>query len=70
MGFLRPKVKTVEPAAAPAAVASPSDLLNSLARLRRAKGGRNSFGGSQTSSVVGAAQGQAAAPNTLTGVNG
>lgn len=66
MSFFRPKVKPVETVAAPSTVASPTDLLGSMARRRRLSGGRNSFAPSGQSSA--AASGQTK-PATLTGVN-
>ena len=66
MSFLRPKVKQVDAAPAPEVVASPTDLLGSMARRRRLNGGRNSFDASQASTAATSGQ---TTPATLTGVN-
>lgn len=59
MSFLRPKIKMTNQPVTPNNVASPSDTLNSLARMRRLSGGRNAFAPAATASTR---------PPTVTGV--
>lgn len=63
MSFLRPKSQQAQDSTTPSPLASPTDALNSMARLRRVSGGRNSFAPAQSTP-------SALRPASVTGVPG